>query len=229
MVRQFHDHALLEFSDIFAENPNDLGHTNLFRHHMDTENAQPTQQQTQYVLPAKRVDTNNLMHNMLQNNIIQPSCRPWASPVVLVQKWYDSLWFCVDYRKLNNVTKKDGYSIPRINDTLDILDSSCWFFTLDLVSGYWEVELAEQNREKTAFCFPESQILSEFKVVSFGLNNVPATFQWFMDLMLSGLFVYFIWMQHTYPCNHSNTNMCTCLLYMHTYILYYIYMPKLCP
>ena len=83
--------------------------------------------------------------------------------------------FCIDYRKVNSVTKKDAYSIPRIDDTLDTLAGSCWFSTLDLVSGYWQVELAQQDREKTAFCVPEG--LFEFNVLPFGLNIAPATFQ----------------------------------------------------
>jgi len=122
---------------------------------------------------------------MLQNDVIQPSSSPWASPVVLVQKHDVSQRFCIDYRKLNRVTKKDAYPIPQIDDTLDTLSGSCWFSTLDLVSGYWQVEVAQQDREKTAFCFPEG--LFEFRVLPFGLNNAPATFQRLMDLLLSGL------------------------------------------
>ena len=91
----------------------------------------------------------------------------------------------MDYRKLNNVTKKDAYPIPRIDDTLDTLAGSCWFSTLNLISGYWQVEVAEQDREKTAFCVPEG--LFEFKVLPFGLNSALATFQRLMDLVLSGL------------------------------------------
>ena len=117
---------------------------------------------------------------MLQNDIIQPSSSLWASPVVLVQKQDDSQRFCVDYRKL-----KDAYAIPCIDDTLDTLAGSCWFSTLNLVSGYWQVELAEQDREKAAFCVPDG--LFKLKVLPFGLNNAPATFQRLMDLLLSGL------------------------------------------
>ena len=99
---------------------------------------------------------------MLQNDIIQPSSSPWASPFVLVQKQHGSQHFCVHYRKLNNVTKKDGYPIPRIDDTLDMLAGFCWFSTLDLVSGHWQVELAEQDREKTVFVFQMAYSNSKF-------------------------------------------------------------------
>ena len=90
---------------------------------------------------------------MLQNDIIQPSSSPWASPVVLVQKQDGSQHFYVDYRKLNSITKKDAYPIPRIDDTLNTLAGSCWFSTLDLVSGYWQVELAQQDRRKQLSVF----------------------------------------------------------------------------
>ena len=176
---------LLEFSDVFAESSNDLGLTDLIKNQIDTGNAHPIRQQIRHVPSAKREDTQKLLHNMLQNDIIQPSSSPWASPVVLVQKQDGSQRFCVDYKKLNNVTKKDAYPIPCIDDTLDMLAGSCCFSTLDLVSGYWQVELAEQDREKTTFCVPDG--LFEFKVLPFGLNNAPATFQRLMELLLSGL------------------------------------------
>ena len=91
----------------------------------------------------------------------------------------------MDYRKLNEVTRKDAYPLPRIDDTLNTLAGSKWFSTLDLLSGYWEVEVAEEDRPKTAFCTTEG--LFEFKVMPFGLCNAPATFQRLMDLVLAGL------------------------------------------
>ena len=100
---------------------------------------------------------------MLEKDIIQPSTSPWASPIVLVRKKDGSHQFCVYYRKLNSVTKKDAYPIPRIDDTLDTLVGSCWFSTLDLVSGYWQVEMSPTDREKTDFCVPDG--LFEFKVM----------------------------------------------------------------
>ena len=91
----------------------------------------------------------------------------------------------MDYRKVNCVTKKDTYPIPQVDDTLDTLAGWCWFSTLDLVSGYWQVEMSPTDHEKTVFCVPDG--LFEFKVMPFGLSNAPATFQCLMYLLLAGL------------------------------------------
>jgi len=122
---------------------------------------------------------------MLQKDTIQPSNSPWASPIVLVQKKNGTLRFCVDYRKLNAVTRKDAHPLPRVDDTLDTLADSCWFTTLGLISGFWQVEVHPDDREMTAFCTPEG--LFEFKVMPFGLCNAPATFQRLMNSVLAGL------------------------------------------
>ena len=91
----------------------------------------------------------------------------------------------MDYRKLNSVTRKDAYPLPRIDDTLDTLHGSRWFSTLDLASGYWQVELTKENQHRTAFCTTHG--LYDFKVMPFGLCNALATFQRLMDLLLTGL------------------------------------------
>ena len=122
---------------------------------------------------------------MLEKDSIQTSNSPWASLIVLVQKKNGTLRFCVDYRRFNAITRKYAYPLPRVDNTLDTLAESQWFTTLDLISGYWQVEVHPSDHEKTAFCTPEG--LFEFKVMPCGLCNAPATFQRLMNSVLAGL------------------------------------------
>ena len=88
---------------------------------------------------------------MLKHNLIVPSKSPWTSPVVIVDKKNRKQHFCVDYRKLNAVTKKDNYPLPRIDDLLEALAYSKWFTSLDMASGYWQIPMEPQDQEKTTF------------------------------------------------------------------------------
>ena len=135
-------------------------------------------------MPAED-EVKKLLQDMLKKHVITPSTSPWASPIVLVQKKDGSTRFCVDYPKVNSVTRKDTYPIPKIDETLDTLAGAKLFSTLDLRSGYWQVEVKPEHREKTAFYTSEG--LFEFNVMPFGLCNAPATFQRLMDSVLAGL------------------------------------------
>ena len=126
-----------------------------------------------------------MVKEMQDRGIVQPSVSPWASPVVLVPKKDGSLRFCVDYRRLNALTKKDVYPLPRLDDIVDILGDVKYFTMLDLASGYWQVKLDDDARPKTAFT--THQGLFEFVSMPFGLCNAPVTFQRAMQTVLSGL------------------------------------------
>ena len=117
---------------------------------------------------------------MLSSDVIRPSNSPWASLVVMVRKKDGSLHFCVDFRQLNAATVKDAHPLLRIDDLLDALHGAKWFSTLDLKSGYWQVPIAEQDKEKTAFRTSSGQLF-EFNQVPFGLCNAPATFSRLVD------------------------------------------------
>ena len=131
--------------DVFAVDDNDLGHTNVIRH---TINAQQHQYDKQQGAPPVHIqqEVTRLVGDMLSRDIIEHSTSHWSSPVILVKKKDGSMSFCIDYRRVNSVTKKDAYPLPHISDTLDTLAG---FTTLDLLSGYWQVMLDEQDKEKT--------------------------------------------------------------------------------
>lgn len=149
------------------------------------ETTKPVHQHPYRVSYKEREAIRSQVKEMLRDDVIQPSTSPWASPVVLVEKKDKTLRFCVDYRKLNSVTKRDVYPLPRIDDALDRLRNARYFSSLDLKSGYWQIEVDERDREKTAFVTPDG--LFEFKVLPFGLCSAPATFQRMMDTVLAGL------------------------------------------
>ena len=125
------------------------------------------------------------IRDMLANNVIRPSTSPFAAPVVLAKK-HDGTWrFCVDYRKLNDITIRDSYPLPKIDETLDSLQGMTVLSVMDLLSGFWQIPMRDRDREKTAFV--SSQGLYEFLVMPFGLTNSPPMFQRAMDKVLAGL------------------------------------------
>ena len=169
----------MEFEDAFTTAEGQLGRTDLAQHTIETGDAVPIKQRARRIPIHKRVAAQEEIDKMLERGVIQPSESPWASPIVLVTKKDGSLRFCIDYRKLNESTKKDAYPLPRIDDCLDALGGAKWFITLDLASGYWQVEVAQEDRQKTAFVTERG--LYEFTVMPFGLANAPATFERLME------------------------------------------------
>ena len=120
-----------------------------------------------------------MINDMQKQGVIEESSSSWCSPVVLKQKKDGTRRFCVDFRKLNDKSIKDSYPLPRIDQTLDKLAGKSWFSTLDLKSGYWQVKIRPEDREKTAFSIGNG--LRQFIDMAFGLYNAPATFEQLME------------------------------------------------
>ena len=172
--------------DVFVGPDGKLGRTTLVKHHIDTGDARPIKQRLSRMADFKRKAIDEELGKMLEQEVIAPSDSPWASPVVLVRKkGGNGVRFCLDYRLLNQVSRKDAYPLPNIGDCMDALSGAQWFCTLDLASGYWQVELDEQSKAKTAFTTHKG--LYHFNVLPFGLTNAPATFERLMEQVLRGL------------------------------------------
>ncbi|KAL5489484.1 hypothetical protein EMCRGX_G018578 [Ephydatia muelleri] len=176
---------LLKYSGILSQYEGDLGRTDLVYHNIVTGGHKGIKQSGRRLPFHQREEVKELLDGMLERQVIEPSQGSWSSPVVLVKKKDGSTRFCVDFRRLNAVTKKDAQPLPRIDETLDVLGSARWFSCLDLTSGYWQVEVAPEDREKTSFVTPYG--LFQFRVMPFGLTNAPATFQRLMERVLAGL------------------------------------------
>ena len=171
-------------NDLFATDDSQLKRCNIVK--MEIETDHPPIRQRPYRLPyTKKKYVKEQIKSMLDAKVIRPSHSPWASPIVLVPKKDGGVRFCCDFRKLNAVTDTWYYPLPHIDDLLADMSGAKFFSNLDLRSGYWQIELAEQDRHKTAFITDEG--LFEWNVMAFGLKNSPSWFQETMSKVLDGL------------------------------------------
>ena len=175
---------LIEFQDVFSQELV-AGNCEILKHKIEVTDFKPIKQAPRRVPIHLKAEVNKIIEEMKSQGVIEESKSPWISPVVMVKKKDGSLRFCVDYRKLNSVTVKDSYPLPRIEDILDQLSGNSWFSTLDLKSGYWQVKLDSKDKEKTAFSVGNG--LWQFTVMPFGLCNAPATFEHLMEKVLQDI------------------------------------------
>eukprot|EP00731_Ephydatia_muelleri_P007839 Em0004g177a len=152
-----------DYHDVFSLNEGERGETDLVEMNIDTGEAAPTRQAVRRLPFAVRQEVAQQLKEMQDSNVIQPSNSPWASPIVLARKKDGTLRMCVDYRKLNSVTKPDKFPLPRIDDLLDQLGKSKYFSTLDLAAGFWQIRMNKSSKEKTAFVTQNG--LFEFQVM----------------------------------------------------------------
>lgn len=182
--------VILKFRNAFHKEGNKLTFTNIEKHKIETTDDVPVFSR-QYRYPhAYKEEVKTQIEDLIRQNIIQPSKSPFNSPIFLVPKKQDAsgkkkFRLVIDYRKLNKKTVDDKYPIPNITDILDKLGKCQLFSTLDLASGFHQVEIDEKDRKKTAFSTDGGHY--EFVRMPFGLKNSPSTFQRVMNNVLGGL------------------------------------------
>jgi len=150
-----------------------------------TSGARPRRGQPYRASHASREVIAKEVQRQRDHGVIEPSSAEWAFPVVLVPKPDGTMRFCVDYRQLNAVTVRDVYPLPRKDDCIDFLGDAKVFSTLACNSGYWEIPVADDDRDRTTFVCHKGAY--RYFRLPFGLSNAPATFQRAIDMILGGL------------------------------------------
>ena len=152
------------------------------------EGAKPIQSR-QYKMSDEQIKIlTKTIQDLKRQNIIEPSTSPWRTPVILVKKKTGDWRMVLDYRKVNNLTKGDGYPMKDVIDLLNQIAKGKIFTTLDLTQGYHQIPMDPDSKEITAFSVPgEEGGLYHYNVMPFGLKNAPASFQRFADEVYKGL------------------------------------------
>lgn len=169
-----------QFEACFREElPMEYPESRSVKHEIDTGDSKPINIAHYPLAKQHRDEQDRQVRQLLSKRLVRPSASPWGFPVLFVPK-PDGTWrMCIDYRLLNNVTKKDGYPLPRIQDCLDTVAGARYLSKIDLTSGYWQIEMDKDSVAKTAFNTRSGKY--EFLVMPFGLCNAPATFQRIMN------------------------------------------------
>ena len=176
---------LNSMSDVFATHDLDYGHTTAVKHRIRLSDPTPFKQRPRPIHPSDYEAVRQHLKELCDANIIRESESPFASPIVIVKKKNGTIRLCIDYRKLNNQTIKDAYALPNIEEAFSALTGSKWFSVMDLKSGYYQVEVEEEDKPKTAFVTPMG--FWEFNRMPQGVTNAPSTFQRVMEKCVGSL------------------------------------------
>ena len=181
---------LVKYAHVFhGENNNDFKGTKVIEHQILVGDAKPIRKPPYRTPFALRQEMETQVQEMLKKGVIRQSTSPWSAPSLLVPKkspdGKPKYRFCVDFRALNSVTRFDPYPLPVMDETTSTLYGSKYFSVLDCYSGFWQVEIKEENKELTGFSVPSGHY--EFNRLPFGLSNSPANFQRMIDTVLKDL------------------------------------------
>ncbi|XP_077388164.1 retrovirus-related Pol polyprotein from transposon 412 [Festucalex cinctus] len=170
---------LVKKHNVFSLNEWDVGLAKGVDHKIRLNDSTPFRERSRRLAPADIDDVRRHLQQLLEAGIVKESRSPYASPIVVVRKKNGSIRICIDYRTLNSRTIPDQYTVPRIDDVLDCLSGSKWFSVLDLRSGYYQIAMSEEDKEKTAFICPLG--FYQFERMPQGITGAPATFQRLME------------------------------------------------
>lgn len=167
------------FSDVFSCHDLDFGHATKIKHHINLKDETPFKQRSRPVHPNDFEAVKKHLQALLDAGVIKESESPFSSPIVVVRKKNGDVRLCVDYRKLNLQTIRDAYALPVLEESFSALAGSKWFSVMDLKSGYYQIEMNEADKPKTAFVCPFG--FYEFNRMPQGITNAPSTFQRLME------------------------------------------------
>ena len=186
-VTEKHQLKLLleEYRDVFANNDAEVGRTHRTQFHIHTKTQVPVAIKLRRTPFALRSEVNQQIKDMQRRGIIEPSSSPYSAPILLVPKADGSYRFCADFRALNDATLSEVFPLPSVRACLDSLHGSKLFTTLDLYSGYWQIPIAKEHRNKSAFSTESGHW--QFCVMPFGVKNAPAVFARLMADIMQGL------------------------------------------